>query len=214
MELYYSPAACSLASRIALYECGAEARYTPVDLRTKRYGDGADYLAVNPMGQVPAIRTDDGHLLTENAVVLQYIADRHPAAGLAPQSGSERYRLQQWLTFIATELHKAVFFPLFDPTSNDGARGFAREKAGKPFNHLNHYLEGREFLLDRFTVADAYLVTVLNWVAPAGLDLSPWPAVQAYHQRLLKRPAVARACGEEFAMYQAGQAAQAAAAAN
>src|SRR5689334_22533302 len=114
MELYFAPLACSLATRIALYETGAEATFTRVDTKSKKVADGSDFFAINGMGQVPTLRCDDGKLLTENAAVLQYVADRRPEAGLAPAGGFERYQLQQWLNFITSELHKVVFIPLLD----------------------------------------------------------------------------------------------------
>lgn len=215
MNLYFSPLACSVATRIALYEAGVPAQFTAVDTKAKRTADGADFLAINPMGQVPTLRTDDGQVLTENSAVLQYVADRHPGAQLAPPAGSlERARLQQWLGFIGTELHKGIFAPLFDPNAPDAVKAYAREKAPLRFEVLERHLQGREFLLDGFTVADAYLVTVLNWTRAVGIDLKPWPAVLAYYQRALQRPSVARAVGEEFQLYQAAQKPQPRAAAN
>jgi glutathione S-transferase len=206
MELYFAPLACSLATRIALYEAGVQADYRCVDLRAKRVAGGGDFFAVNPMGQVPALRTDADEVLTENPVVLQYVADAYPAAGLAPASGMARYRLQQWLNFIGTELHKAVFIPLLDPKAPEGAKAFAREKAALRFAHLDKHLAGRDYLLDRFTVADAYLTTVLNWTQPTNIDLAQWPAVQAYFRRMHGRPSVAKAFGEELALYKEEQA--------
>ena len=211
MDLYFSPLACSMATRIALYEAGANAGFIQVDTRSKRVEDGGDFLAVNSMGQVPVLRTDTGELLTENPAVLQYVADRFPGSGLAPQGGAERYRLQQWLNFTTSELHKVVFVPLLDPKSNDGAKAYAREKAPQRLAHLAKHLEGREFLLDRFTIADAYLVTVLNWGRYSGLDLAEWPAVNSYYNRMLERPSVARAVSEEIALYKTQQARRSAA---
>jgi glutathione S-transferase len=201
MELYFAPLACSLATRIALYEAGAEARFTKVDLRAKRVEDGADFFAVNPMGQVPVLRADTGELITENPVVLQYVADRYPRSGLAAAEGIERYRVQQWLAFIGSELQKVIFIPLLAPTSTEGAKEFARAQIPTRFKHLSQHLEGRDYLLDRFTIADAYLVTVLNWCAPAGVDLAQWPVLQSYYKRLAQRPSVARALGEETALF-------------
>jgi glutathione S-transferase len=206
MELYFSPLACSMATRIALYEAGAAATYHAVDLRAKRLADGADFRTVNPMGQVPVLRTDAGDLVTENPVVLQAVADRYPEAGLAPAGGAARYRLQQWLNFITSELHKLVFTPLLDARSNDGAKAYARDKAEPRFAYVDAALAGREFVLDRFTVADCYLVTVLNWARFAGVELARWPAVQAYFERLQQRPSVATAFAEELALYKAEQA--------
>jgi glutathione S-transferase len=201
MDLYFAPLACSMATRIALYEAGATANFRQVDTRSKREADGSDFLAVNPMGQVPSLRTDDGELITENPVVLQYVADQYPGSGLAPQGGMPRYRLQQWLNFITSELHKVVFIPLLDPRGTDGAKGYARDKVGQRLAYLNTHLSDREFLLDRFTVADAYLVVVLNWARFAGVDLAEWPHVHSYFQRLRERPSVARAMDEESTLY-------------
>ena len=201
MELYFSPMACSLATRIALYEAGAEVKFTAVDLKAKRTADGADFLAVNPLGLVPAIRTDDGEVLTENAAVLQYIADRYPQAGLAPQGGMARSRLHQWLCFIGTELHKALFIPLFDRTLPEQVKTKTLEKGESRLRHLDAHLAGRDFLLDGFSVADAYLFTVLNWKIATPVDLEKWPAIASYYARTKERPSIARALGEEHALY-------------
>jgi glutathione S-transferase len=206
MQLYFSPLACSLATRIALYEAGAEARYTRVDTRTKRTEDGDDFFAVTPMGQVPALRTDDGMLLTENTAVLQFIAERFPAAGLMPAEAPARARMRQWLGFIGTELHKALFVPLLDPGAAPEVKAYARAKAGLRLGLLQDHLHAREHLLESFSIADAYLVTVLNWAAYSGIDLAPWPALPAYQKRVLERPSVTRALGEEFALWKAEQA--------
>jgi glutathione S-transferase len=211
MELYFAPLACSMATRIALYEAGAPAKFQQVDTRTKRVADGSDFLAVNAMGQVPVLRTDNGELLTENPVVLQYVADQYPESGLAPESGMARYRLQQWLNFTTSELHKLVFNPLLDRSSPEGAKVFARDKAALRFGYLNEHLQGRDYLLDRFTVADAYLAVVLNWAVFTGMDPAQWPGVQAYFQCMRARPSVAKALAEEFALYQEEQARRAAA---
>lgn len=206
MDVYYSPLACSLATRIAVYEAGAEGkvRLNRVDAKTKTVEGGVDYLTINAKGLVPAVRTADGEVLTENAAVLQYLADAFPEANLAPAAGSaERYRLQQWLSFVGTELHKLVFNPLLSSKSNDGAKAFARELAPERLAYLNDHLTGRDYLLDRFSVADAYLAAVLNWAQFVGIDLAQWPAVAAYRDRLAARPAVAKAMKEEFDLYQA-----------
>jgi glutathione S-transferase len=210
MQVYFAPLACSAATRIALYEAGGKADFIYVDIHTSPHvrvlEGGTDYYAINPMGQVPAIRTTAGEILTENPVVLQYVADSYPEAQLAPAHGMGRYRLQQWLNFIATELHKATFIPLLDRSSPDGAKAFARQKLPIRFGHLDSHLEGRAFLLDEFSVADAYLVTVLNWSPHAGIDLTAWPRVNAYFRTLSKRPTVARALAEESAAFAAEQA--------
>jgi glutathione S-transferase len=209
MKLYYAPLACSMAMRISLYEAGGAADFIYVDIhdpRTRLLADGSDYYAINPMGQVPAIRTAEGQLITENPVVLQYIADQYPQSKLAPLGGIERYQLQQWLNFISTELHKAIFIPLLTRDSPDGAKTFARQKLPVRFSHLCKELRGRSFLLQGFTVADAYLVTVLNWAPYAGIDLSEWPEVKAYFQKLSERPSVSRALAEESQAYAEEQA--------
>ena len=202
MDLYFSPLACSLASRIAVYEAGGEANFHRVDTKAGRTADGADYRAINPKGLVPALRTDDGEVLTENAAILQYLAELYPEAGLAP-AGFERHRLRQWLSFIGSELHKYVFTPLLSPKTSPEARTAATEAAKDRFAYLNGHLQGREWLLDKFSVADAYLAAVLNWAQAVKFDLAPYPAVAAYRDRLKARPAVARAMGEEFALFQA-----------
>jgi glutathione S-transferase len=207
MQLYYSPMACSLATRISLYEAGADAEFVRIDGRTKQVrDDGRDYRTVNPLGLVPAIATDEGLVLTENAAILQHVADRFPSANLAPPSGFERSRLQQWLCFIGTELHKVVFAPLLDAKANEGARAYALEKAPERLSLLEVHLGGREFLLDHFTVADAYLFTVLGWAVVTPIDLSKYPAVSAYLGRLRERPSVRRAASEERDLYLAEQA--------
>jgi glutathione S-transferase len=203
MDLYFSPLACSLASRIALYEAGADARFIEVDPKSKRTPDGADYREIYPVGLVPLLRLDDGSLLRENAAILQYIAARYPQAELVPADAAERARVQQWLSFIGTELHKGLFIPLFDQKAPEGTRPHVLKKQESRLKYLNDYLSGRDFLLDRFTVADAYLYTVLNWTTATGVDLTPFPAIQQYHRRLQKRPSVAKAFQEELALYKA-----------
>lgn len=205
MDLYFSPMACSMATRIALYEAGAEANFLKVDTRSKpkRVEDGAEFLAINPMGQVPVLRTDDGALVTENPVILQYVADQFPAAGLIPAVGLERLRVQTWLSFIGSELHAKVFNVLLTSTAPEEAKAFAREAVAERFAHLDAHLAGREFLQGRFSVADAYLLVILTWAGAVKLDLSAYPALAAYHGRLKARPSVARALGEEFTLYKA-----------
>ena len=202
MELYFSPLACSLATRIALYEAGASARYTQADTRTKTLADGSDFFAVTSMGQVPALRLDDGSILTENTAVLQYVAEKFPNARLAPPPGLERSKMQQWLGFIGTELHKAVFVPMLDENASEEVKRYSREKLPRRMATLQAHLRGREFLLDQFSIADAYLTTILNWAQATQVDLKQWPVVHEYHQRMLKRPSIAQAVGEELAMYQ------------
>ena len=205
MDLYFAPLSCSLASRMALYESGQDAGFHEVVLSTKKTTTGEDFLKINPKGQVPTLDLGDGRVLTENAAILQYIADQAPGAGLVPAAGTfERYQVQQWLSFVGSELHKQVFYTVFNPFSPPEARQYAIETAlPQKYQFLSAHLEGREFLAtDQFTVADAYLTTTLNWPAAAGIDLSPWPVLTAYHGRMMQRPAVARATQEELALRQ------------
>ena len=211
MDLYFSPLACSMATRIALYEAGAEAGFIQVDGKTKRTREGADYLAINPLGLVPALRTDDGEVLTENAAILQYVADRFPDARLAPSAGMARARLQQWLSFIGTELHKALFVPLLDRKAPDAMKAYTQEKGQSRLVYLDNYLAGRDHVLEQFSVADGYLFTVLNWHIATPVDLARWPAVKDYHTRMRERPSIARALAEERALYAEEQARQKAA---
>lgn len=206
MELFFTPMACSLASRITLYEVGADARFTAVD-KAKRTSDGRDYRDINPMGQVPALRTPQGELLTENAAVLQYLAEAWPAAGLLPAAADlhARARVRQWLSFIGTELHKAVFVPLLDPSAGAEVKAYALDKAALRLSVLEAHLAAHEHLVGGYGIADIYLAVVLNWAPSAGVDLRPWPAVLAYHRRINQRDAVARATREEFALYEQEQ---------
>jgi glutathione S-transferase len=205
MDLYFSPLACSMATRIALLEAGGSATYLEVDPQTKTLlADGSDFLAINPLGLVPVLRTDDGVVLNENAAILQYVADRFPDSPIGAGQGIERSRLQQWLCFIGTELHKGLFAPLFNKKASDAVKAFTAEHGVSRLNYLNNYLEGRDTLLDRFSVADAYLVTVLNWSqALPQIDLAKWPAIKAYLERHRTRPSVASAMAEEFKLYKA-----------
>ncbi|UPT86455.1 glutathione binding-like protein [Bradyrhizobium barranii subsp. apii] len=214
MDLYFSPLACSMATRVALYEAGAEANYLEVDPPTKTVlNDGTDFRTVNPIGLVPTLRTDEGVVLTENAAILQYVADRFPQSGLGAAHGIDRTRLHQWLCFIGTELHKGLFIPLLDRKAPQETKAYALEKNLSRLDYLDNYLKGRDFLLDHFSVADAYLVTVINWtMATPPIELAKWPSVKAYHDRLRQRPSVAKAIAEEFELYKAEQARKKAAA--
>src|SRR5262245_23288744 len=206
MDVYFSPLACSLATRIALYESQQDADYHQVTLSTKRVDDGRDYRSVAVKGLVPALRTDDGQLLTEGPAVLQYIADRRPDSCLAPATQSfDRYRLQEWLNYLSTELHKAVFAVLFNPHTPEASKLYARESLGPRFEHVSNALAAREYLLDQFSVADAYLFTILNWCRGAKIDLGRWPVLAAYYERVRLRPQVGRALAEELRL--AGRAA-------
>jgi glutathione S-transferase len=207
MKLYFSPGACSLSPHIALREADADFELEQVDLRSKQTKSGGDFRKVNPKGMVPVLLLDSGDTLTEGPAIVQYIADQNPASGIAPPQGSiARYHLMEWLNFITSELHKVVFIPLLDAKAPEGAKAFAREKAGPRLAYLNDYLDGKDYLLDGFTVADAYLVTVLNWAKPSGIELAEFPAIDAYVRRQHQRPSVAKAFAEELDLYKAEQA--------
>ena len=191
MKLYYKAGACSLSPHIVLREAGLDFELERVDLASKKTGSGGDYFGVNPKGYVPALALDDGQLLTEGPAIVQYLADLVPEKRLAPPPGTmERVRLQEWLNFIATELHKG-FSPLYNPRAPEEWKGVARELLAKRIALVAERLAGRDYLMgDAFTVADAYLFTVLNWAAFAKVDLSPWPVLGAYQARVAARPAV------------------------
>lgn len=205
MDLYFSPMACSMATRIAAYEAGAPITFIQVDTkaRPKRTQDGAPFLAINPMGQVPVLRAEDGELIYENPVILQYVADRFPAAGLIAPDGPERRRAQAWLGFVASELHARTFGVLLAASAPEDAKALARASVVERFAVLEAHLAGREFLQDRFGVADAYLFVMLVWAGYLKLDFTPYPALSAYRDRLQVRPSVARALGEEFTLFKA-----------
>lgn len=198
MELFASPMACSLASHITVLEAGL-----PVTVRfvkDRKTDDGRDYLEIAPNGYVPALRLDDGLVLNEGASVLQYLADRKPEAGLAPAWGTkERYQLIDIQNYLATEVHKRLFQPIFSPAAPPEAKQAAKAQLEPTLDYLARRLGGRDYLVgDRFTVADAYLVTLLNWFSFVGCDLEKWPALAAYHRKQLARPAVAKAMGIEM----------------
>lgn len=198
MELYFSPLACSLASRIAVYEHDLDATFTPVDLRTKQLSDGADYRATYELGMVPVLRTDDGAVLTENLAVLTHLS----TLGGAPPS----LELTRWLAFITTELHKGIFHLVFDRDAPDEAKAYVLEKGRSRLAWVNEHLTDREHLLDAPSVADFYLYTVLNWLTTTPIALDDYPALKAFHARLAARPSVARAFREELPLYRAAQA--------
>lgn len=205
MELFFSPMTCSLATRMALYESGQQATFTQVDLRTKKTTDGRNYWEINPKGQVPCLLTDGGQALTENAAILQFVADQAPGSGLAAPAGDAgRYQLQQWLSFVGAEIHKQVFYAIFNPQSPPEVRAHAKDHLLPPkYDYLSKHLADREFLTgEQFTVADAYLTTTFNWTGGAQIDLSQWPVLSKYHKAMTARPAVAKAMGEEMALRQ------------
>ena len=190
MKLYYSPGACSLAPHIALSEAGLPYTTKRVDLKTHTLADGTDYYTINPKGYVPLIELDDGARLSEIAAIVQYIADRKPGT-LAPAYGTmERYRLMEWLNFIATELHKQ-FGPLWYPTTPEATKDAQVAKLKTRFDLISKTLAVEPYLMgDDFTVADAYLFTILTWAPMLKIDLAPWPALVAYQARIAARPAV------------------------
>ncbi|MFZ5511250.1 MAG: glutathione transferase GstA [Pseudomonadota bacterium] len=190
MKLFYSPGACSMAAHIALREAGLPFQLERVDLKTKKMADGGDFRSLNPNGYVPVLLLDDGQVLTEGAVILQYVADRVPDKKLAPPAGTlERYRLQEWLNFIATEVHKVVG-SLYNPAMPMEWQEQVRSLAGRRLAYVAQELEGRDYLMDGFTVADAYLYTILNWTRLVKVDLSDKPGLLAYMKRVGARPAV------------------------
>lgn len=205
MDLYFSPLACSMATRIALYEAGQSANFIEVDPKTKKVlKDNSDFHAINALGLVPVVRTDDGVILTENAAILQHVAERFADSGIGAGPGMERSRLQQWLCFIGTELHKGLFTPLLGKNVPTEVKSYTLEKYLSRLGYLDKYLTGRAFLLDHFSVADAYLTTILNWsIATPMIDFAKYPAVKDYLERMKKRPAVAKALAEEFELYKA-----------
>lgn len=198
MKLYYLPGVCSLASHIALREAGTDFTLDKLDRDTRRTESGENYPEINPKNSVPALRLDSGEVLTEGAVILQYIADRNPQAGLAPAVGSiERYRLAEWLNYIATEVHKQ-YSPLFNPKIPPEWHANQLGVLAKRFDYLTQRLAGRPYLMgDQFTVADAYLYVVLRWNTRLKIDLTPWPVLTGYMARITARPAVQAALKAE-----------------
>jgi len=197
MKLYYSPGACSLAPHIALQEIGVPYTTAKVDLHAHKLADGTDYYTINPKGYVPMLELPGGERLTEAAVILQYIADRKPGE-LAPAFGTlERYRLMEWLNFIATEVHKQ-FGPLWYPTTPEATKEEQRKKLAKRFDEISTALANKPYLTgEKFTIADAYLFTVVNWAGTLKVDLAPWPALQQFQARVAARPKVREVMKDE-----------------
>lgn len=189
-QLYFTPGACSLAPHIVLREAGAKFDLVQVDLKSHTTKDGRDFYVINPKGYTPALGLPNGELLTEGPAITQYVADSVGATALAPKSGTlERARVNEWLTFIGTEIHKS-FSPLFNPASDDATKKQAKDKLAGRFSLVEKTLaDGRSYLTgETFTIADAYLFTVANWSGNVGVDLSPFPKLQAYQARVLARP--------------------------
>ncbi len=191
MKLYYSPGACSQAVHIALHEAGVEHQSESVDLRVKRTASGADYWAINPKGAVPALDLGNGEVLTENAAILQYVGDLSPDDVLLPPVGDlKRYRVLEWLNFIATDLHKG-FGPLWNPASSDDAKQAARDVLAKKFDFAEQRLGAGPYLMgEQLTVADPYLFAILGWTAMHGIDLGRWPGLVAFTKAMRGRESV------------------------
>lgn len=194
MKLYFSPGACSLSPHIALFEAGLKFETERVDLKQKKTASGRDFNEINPKGYVPALELDDGTLLTEGPMIVQYIADRAPAKKLAPAPESgDRYRLQEWLTFVNSEIHKS-FGPLFDPKGLEEAKNAARQKIAKRLAIAEKRLSEKPYLMgDAYSVADGYLYVMLRWCEGMNLDISALPGLVAFKQRISQRPAVQEA---------------------
>ena len=198
MKLYYAKGACSLSPHIVLLEAGLPFALEKVDLATKQTDKGTDFLTVNSKGAVPALELDDGKVLTEGPAVVQYLADQRPESGLAPRAGTfERYQLMEILNFITSEIHKS-FSPLFNPASSAEAKEMFSANLAKKFDWLSGFLDKKTFLVgNTFTVADAYLFTVLNWTRYVKIDLSKWPVLAAFQARIGQRPKVQEAMKAE-----------------
>ncbi len=198
MKLYYSPGACSLSPHIALREAGLTFDLEKTDLKAKKTASGTDFLTINPKGYVPALQLDNGKVLTEGPAIVQYIADQKPESGLAPQAGSfERYELQEWLNFITSEVHKPVG-SLFNPAMTADYKPVVLALIDKRLTWIDGQLQGKQYLMgDTFTVADAYLFTVLRWTGFFNIDLGKYPAIKSYFARVAERPAVKEALAAE-----------------
>ena len=198
MKLFYASGACSLSPHIVAHEAGIELSLQKVDLKTKTMATEGDYLTVNPKGSVPALQLDDGQVLTEGPVIVQYLADLKPEKRLAPAAGTlARYRLQEWLGYINSELHK-TYSPLFRPDTPAETRAERQAYLSKRYAIVESRLAGQAYLLgDSFTVADAYLFTVTNWAGTVKFDLAPFPNLRAFQERIAARAAVKAAMRAE-----------------
>jgi glutathione S-transferase len=202
MKLYYSPSASSLSPHIALREAGLDFELVKVDLGTgKIVADGSDFTRINPKGYVPALELDDGQVLTESPAIVLYIADLKPKTGLAPKTGTfERYRLQEWLGYINSEIHKS-FGSLFNPTTPEEYKAATRGNLARRLAFVAEHLEKNDFLLGKqFSVADGYLYTVLFWGPWTGIDINHWPSLVAFQERVGARPSVKAARVAEAAV--------------
>ncbi|MFM9889001.1 MAG: glutathione transferase GstA [Burkholderiales bacterium] len=201
MKLYYTPGACSISPHIALCEAGLAHEIEKVDLKEKKTASGANYLAINPKGYIPALQLDNGEVLVEGVAIVQYIADQKPDSGLAPKAGTmERYRLQEWLTFISSELHK-TFSPLFNAAMPDEGKKIFRDRLAMRFAYVDKQLTGKNYLMGaNFNVADGYLYNMIRWARRVELDLSACPNVVAFEKRMEARPKVIEALKAEGLM--------------
>jgi len=198
MKLYFSPGACSLAPHIVLHEAGFHFETEKVDIPAKKTASGADYWQINPKGYVPTLELDSGERLTEVSTILQYLADQKPESGLAPEIGTmARYRLMEALNFVATEVHKSVG-ALFNPQMTPEMKDVQKAYITRRFDALNRMMDGQSYLTgDRFTVADAYLFNVLRWCGFHKIDLTAWPNIAAFVERIASRPQVQAAMRAE-----------------
>jgi glutathione S-transferase len=197
MKLYYSPAACSLSPHISFYEAGLPFEAMRANTKTHQLADGTDYYTINPKGYVPLLEFDDGTRLAEGPAIVQWIADQVPDKKLAPPAGTmERYRLQEWLTFIGTEIHKQ-FSPLFNAAMPEEAKALFRQKILDRLAHVDRHLASHDYLLGDFSVADPYLFTVTRWATPMKLDISGLANLQSFMARMNARPAVQQALKAE-----------------
>lgn len=198
MKLYYSPGACSLSPHIALHEAGLAFEAVPAPTKTHQLPDGTDYYTINPLGYVPLLELDNGERLREGPAIVQYIADQAPQKNLAPANGTlARYRLQEWLTFIGTELHK-TFSPLFNPATPEEFKTTTQDKLNQRLKWVDGQLAGQQYLMgDAFSVADGYLFTVTNWAPRVGVDITGLANLVAYRARVGARPAVQAAMKAE-----------------
>lgn len=198
MKLYYSPGACSLSPHVVLREAGLDFELVLASTKTHKLADGTDYYAINPKGSVPLLELDNGERLSEGPVIVQYLADLAPASQLAPANGTmARYRLQEWLNFLTSEIHKG-FSPLFNPATPEDYKPLAKARLADRLRIVDAALEGKAYLMgEQFTVADAYLFTLTNWAQPVGLDISNLAQLGAYRARVAARPAVQAAMKAE-----------------
>jgi glutathione S-transferase len=201
MKLFYTPGACSISPHIALCEAGISHTIDKVDLKAKKTEGGADYLAINPKGYIPALQTDSGEVLVEGVAIVQYIADQKPESGLAPKAGTmERYRLMEWLTFISSELHKA-FSPLFNAAMPDEGKKIFRDRLAQRWAYVDKQLAGKDYVMGKtFTVADGYLYNMTRWAKRVEMDLSAFPNIAAFITRVEARPKVIEALKAEGLM--------------